>query len=444
MKKLLMALTLTLIAVQAFAIEIKGLVVDDNNKPIGYACVYLQSDPAVGTVTDDYGHFTFVVDYNKYYNDTLIVSFIGYKEAKNSIYNINGWMQKSGADAVLKFKLKAQEQFITEARISEKKGKSKNSEVVAILKQVQMKLQDDFPQIKRQYNVKVDSYMKNEERTMGVEQDIGIISEWPDTTGKNLIKVKFRPNVHKYNVDPEIQAYLDQVKADYAAKQAAKDSAALAEEKAKRSKGMSAEEMMSKAETEGLDSKDIKYAAGKAQDNDVVERHVNNLDSYDVVKGLGNVWPDYVLLGFKDYVKDEDNWTLNKLSEDEYLLRYYDKKRFIGIINANHEFILRINAKDYSVKSYYQHVTVHANIPFGYKLNKKELAMLNGFTGMDIKKFKLKKVDADVDHNAFFVRRNGKLNPTLKTYTANGMAYNRKGEDVKVNVAINMKVLQPL
>ncbi len=191
------------------------------------------------------------------------------------------------------------------------------------------------------------------------------------------------------------------MRSEYEAKKSAQaDSSA---QKLSKNDGPTTEEYLEKLSSNDIDSKDVKSA---------VEKHVQRLDSKDVVKGLGNMWPSWFLLMFDDFSKDVDDWSINKLSDDEYLLHYYDKKRFIGIVKAEHDVTLRINMKDYSVKSYYQNVKVHANIPFGYKLSKKELDILNGFTGMDMNKFKLKKMDANVDHSAFFVRKNGKMVPT--------------------------------
>lgn len=442
MKNFFAVIVSALLCVSASAMDIKGLVVDDKGQPLPYACIYIQSDPNVGTVTDDNGNFELAVDYDKYYRDTLVVSFIGYTESRNSVYNLYGWIEKSGPSAILKFKLHGEPLQLTEARLTEKKGKSKKGEVSNLLKLVGQKLEQDFPEEVRQYKIKADSYIKNNEKIMGVEQDVGIVTETPTPDGSFPVKTKFVTSIHKYNVDPKIDSYLKGMRSEYEAQKSSQaDSSA---QKLSKNDGPTTEEYLEKLSSNDIDSKDVKSAAKKASDEDVLEKHVQRLDSKDVVKGLGNMWPSWFLLMFDDFSKDVDDWSINKLSDDEYLLHYYDKKRFIGIVKAEHDVTLRINMKDYSVKSYYQNVKVHANIPFGYKLSKKELDILNGFTGMDMNKFKLKKMDANVDHSAFFVRKNGKMVPTEKMYNAEGYAYDRKDKGVEINAAVKMSVLQAL
>jgi hypothetical protein len=442
MKKFIAILSLTFLCLSAFSMDIKGLVVDGKDQPLPYACIYIQRDPNIGTVTDDNGNFELSVDYNKYYGDTLVISYIGYTESRTSIYNLYGWIEQSGPNAIMKFRLQGEPLQLSEARLTEKKGKSKKGEIENLLKLVGQKLEQDFPQEVRQYKIKADSYMKNKDKVMGVEQDVGIVTETPTPDATFPVKTKFRTSIHKYNVDPKIDSYLKGMRSEYeASKSAPKDSTAT---KPSKDNGPTTEEYLEKLSTNDIDNKDVKSAAKKASEEDVIEKHVQRLDSKDVVKFIGNAWPSWFLLMFDEFSKDVDDWSINKLSEDEYLLHYYNRKRFIGIVKAEHDVTLRVNMNDYSIKSYYQNVKVHANIPFGYKLSKKELAILNGFTGMDMNRFKLKKMDANVDHSAFFVRKNGKLIPTEKTYTGEGYAYDRKDKGVNLNAAVKLSVLQAL
>ncbi len=188
MKNFFAVIVSALLCVSASAMDIKGLVVDDKGQPLPYACIYIQSDPNVGTVTDDNGNFELSVDYDKYYRDTLVVSFIGYTESRNSVYNLYGWIEKSGPSAILKFKLHGEPLQLTEARLTEKKGKSKKGEVSNLLKLVGQKLEQDFPEEVRQYKIKADSYIKNKEKIMGVEQDVGIVTETPTPDGSFPVK----------------------------------------------------------------------------------------------------------------------------------------------------------------------------------------------------------------------------------------------------------------
>ena len=148
--------------------------------------------------------------------------------------------------------------------------------------------------------------------------------------GSFPVKTKFVTSIHKYNVDPKIDSYLKGMRSEYEAQKSSQaDSSA---QKLSKNDGPTTEEYLEKLSSNDIDSKDVKSAAKKASDEDVLEKHVQRLDSKDVVKGLGNMWPSWFLLMFDDFSKDVDDWSINKLSDDEYLLHYYDKKRFIGIV----------------------------------------------------------------------------------------------------------------
>ena len=80
--KILILILLTLICYSAISqTEIKGTVTSEDNQPIFAANVYLLSNPQAGKTTDFDGNFSLMVE-NAEKNDTLIVSFIGFKTSR--------------------------------------------------------------------------------------------------------------------------------------------------------------------------------------------------------------------------------------------------------------------------------------------------------------------------------------------------------------------------
>ena len=71
----------------AFATTYEGRVVDTHGRAIPYATVYPETQPELGTATNNDGHFSF----NAILTDesTIIISFIGYekKSVKKTIVN---------------------------------------------------------------------------------------------------------------------------------------------------------------------------------------------------------------------------------------------------------------------------------------------------------------------------------------------------------------------
>ena len=63
-------------------LELKGVILDASNEnPLPFANVYLKADIIKGTVTGTDGAFVLFVE-NKFLTDTLVISFIGFKEKK--------------------------------------------------------------------------------------------------------------------------------------------------------------------------------------------------------------------------------------------------------------------------------------------------------------------------------------------------------------------------
>lgn len=390
MRKIILSLLAVLAMSPAFATDIKGLVVDGEGKPLSYASVFLKANPSVGTITDEEGKFDLTVDYAKNYADTLIISFIGYRDRKESIYNLNGWIDQQGPGTILKFKMEDDNLYISEARIVKKKGKkSKYAEMENILELVRQRMDIDFPEGEKAYRMKADTYVKRDGRVLGMEEDIGTVTE---TTGKDKdgtisFKSKFKTDVHKNSLDPKVRAYLDSVK-------------------------------------ENAESKEDSLAS-----------------SVDPAKIIAMGWNDYPIYIFQKLSHEAKEWTINKISDDEFLLRAEMKQGMLGIVRVNYEIILRVNAHTYGLKSYYQNANVKCTIPFGYKLTDDEIRAVNGLTGMDLKQFKVKKLDINAENSAFFVRDNGRLVPTEKSYSAVGSAFGKKNSEIKIDGAVKMNVL---
>ena len=85
--RIIITILFLLNAILSFSqIQIKGVVKDKQGNPVFAANVYLKSEPQKGTTTNFDGEFTLKIS-NK--NDTLIISFIGYKTREFSLSEID-------------------------------------------------------------------------------------------------------------------------------------------------------------------------------------------------------------------------------------------------------------------------------------------------------------------------------------------------------------------
>jgi hypothetical protein len=86
------------------------------------------------------------------------------------------------------------------------------------------------------------------------------------------------------------------------------------------------------------------------------------------------------------------------------VLTYKDNRNFLGILKINLELNLILDPYSYRIQKQSQSFQLEANIPFGYKLNADQLAILKTviLTSGDIEKFRLKRVFADVKRNIIY------------------------------------------
>lgn len=401
-----------LLSFEAFAVEIKGLVVDENNDPLSFASVFLEDSPQIGTVTDDNGRFSLEVDVTTHVYDTLMISYVGYKEYRKSLFDISVGLKGRSASTVLKFKMVPENQYIKEAMVTASKRKlSKKKEMADLLSRVQQQINFDFPMKDRQFKIKADLYARNGGTILGVEEDVGILSEiYKRSKGEISYDAEFKPEYHKYSLAPEIEKFASDSSDKHLA----------------------------------LNKKDLtrneKKEAAKLQQ---VLAESMDKNSPIVVQGVGVLWVDRVIYSFETFAKQPGNWEINEVGDDVLLLIFTEKKNIPGIMKYNYQLVFRVDSHSYSIASYYQKLNAALSIPFGYKLQGDELELFNilSMTGMEVDAFKIKKCNVDVENNAFFVKKGDALVPSEKSFTAVGSALDKKNKGITLNGAVKMVVL---
>ena len=106
---------------------------------------------------------------------------------------------------------------------------------------------------------------------------------------------------------------------------------------------------------------------------------------------------------FEDLKSKLGRWEVSDL-DSVMLLTYRENKNFFGIVKMDLELNYVLDPYSYRMRKISQSLNVWANIPFGYKLNEDQLAILNVImlTENDVEKFRVKRVDADIKRNILF------------------------------------------
>jgi hypothetical protein len=130
--------------------------------------------------------------------------------------------------------------------------------------------------------------------------------------------------------------------------------------------------------------------------------------------------------------------------DSTFLLTYTDKKNFLGIVK--YELVLNyiLDIYSYRVKSLSQSLKINANIPFGYKLDSDQLAIINvvNLAGQEHKKYRAKYIDADIKRNIIYREEYNQVIPSEKNViTKIEMAERKHNKPIYVHQTGSIKVI---
>lgn len=112
---------------------------------------------------------------------------------------------------------------------------------------------------------------------------------------------------------------------------------------------------------------------------------------------------------FENTMNDVKHWTITHENEGETILTHTEKHNFLGLFKAEIISHYIVHSDTYSLLRFSEESHAQLIIPFGYNLKAGDLELLNLLNIEDqaIKKFRLRKVQANVRMNTIFQRDNG-------------------------------------
>lgn len=315
--------------------------VTDGVSPMSYVSVYLKDKPEVGTVTDLDGVFT-LPDLKK--NTTVVLSFVGYK-------TMDLKFKKIPADT-LQITMEEQPILLTEALIPSKTKKlSKRKQMKQLLADVRTQMLKDFPEETRKYKIVSDYDLYEKGRVVAKEEIIGTVAEIPNIGMKKTDSIQIVIDVCKRYRDRLVQHKLDSI--------------------------------------EGT------MKGGKSQ------TLVQLTDSSKFIHRV--LWGSDIKWLFLELDGKISKWSMEE-QDSTFLLTFREKKNYFGIVK--YELVLNyiLDIYSYRVKSLSQSLQVNANIPFGYKLDADQLAIINtvNVAGQELDKYRAKYINADIKRNIIY------------------------------------------
>lgn len=354
-----------LLFILAFITAYMGRVVDEKGEPIPYATVYPEIAPEWGTATNNEGLFRFEANLTK--DSRIIVSYIGYEKATTTAKSL-----EEDSSSIQTIVLREQPIALQEMVIAAKPSKQRNKRkaMAALLHTVYVKLEEEFPDTNAQYQVVSDVRMNSNGSTWGMEQMIANIVVLPEAATEGRDSIQFQGRYCKRFFDARKRAQADSILAGDAI------------------------ERLEKKQKE----KYMRRAANAVDSGVVVHR---------ALFGIGNMRYD-----FEQAMGDTKHWKVSNESEGETVLTHTQTiSKYLGFFKITFQRHYIVDSKTYAVRRFAEHAEVKITIPFGIKLNKDQLQMLN-LVNMDeqrIEKFRLKKLRGNIDMNTIYQRRDGQV-----------------------------------
>lgn len=356
--------------------------VTDGTEPMPYVSVYLKENPEIGTISDMEGVFT-MPDLQK--NTTVVLSFIGYKTMELKF-------KKIPTDTI-NITMVEQPIMLTETLIPSKTKKlSKRKQMKQLLADVKKQMIKDFPEEVRKYRIVSDYDFYEKDRIVAREEIIGTVAEIPNIGMKNTDSIQMVIDVCKRFRDRNVQYKLDSIR------------------------------------------------AGKFKDNRN-QRLANLPDSSKFIHRV--LWGSDIKWLFLELDGKISKWSMQE-QDSTFLLTYHDKKNYFGIVK--YELVLNyiLDIYSYRVKSLSQSLKVNANIPFGYKLDADQLAIINvvNLAGEEHAKYRAKYIDADIKRNIIYREEYDQVIPSEKNViTKVEMAERKHNKPIYVHQTGSIKVV---
>ncbi len=388
MKRLIFNILCALcVAMPISATHYVGRIVDEKGQGIGYATVYPEQDPVEGVATNDDGLFTIDTDLPE--ESTLIISFIGYEKQSLPLQVF----AQDTATIVLREQPIALEETVVAAKASRQRNKRK--QMAALLHAVYVQMERDFSDDPVRYHLVSDVRMDSEGEAWGMEQMIASVVVLPEATKENHDSVQFAGEYCKRFFKPSIRALADTIFAG-----------------------------------DGLEriDKDMRKAATAVDSGVLVHKSLF---------ALGNIRYD-----FDKWVGDVRNWSVSNESEGETVLTHVEKHNYFGIVKYSITRNYILDSETLTVRRFSEYGEGQVNIPFGMKLDKDQLQILNLFNMDDqqIEKFRLRKMNAKVHLNTIYQQRNGHIYILEKNLRSDAMIVGTKQMEIPVQVSATQRV----
>ena len=368
------------------ATECRGVVCDYAGLPVMYATIYMRDNPQVGTATNAQGLFVLTVPPADTLS-SLTVSFVGCEKVE---LPPDVWR----TDDTLRITLREQPIDLQETVVAARKTRSSRRKQLAhILREVYLRLDEQWPHRPMRYTVVSDVRMDAQETAWGMEELVATVVEIPDKGVGNKDSIQFRGEYCKRYCDPDVRMKIDNVMAHENDPQRVRMATA-------------------------LDSGTLTHRA---------LWHLN-------------LHRDRII----DTGDELSRWQVGREDDTRIVLTYKRTHHFLGIVKAQITEHLIVDSYDFTLQSYSADLRIRLSLPFSIRLKGTELEWLNliNMSNNALDKFRLKRGEMHVQVSTLYSVVDGVLVPTEKNMRADAVFQDRNGVALPCRVSATQHVTQ--
>ena len=391
-----------LLIILAIMSSYAGRVVDQKGEPIAYATVYPEIAPEWGTATNNDGSFSFEANLTK--DSRIIISYIGFQKATVSAERLAVSDEELPVITLIEQPI-ALEETVVAAKASKQRNKRK--QMATLLHAVYVQLEKEFPDTNTRYQVVSDVRMDSHESPWGMEQMIASIVVLPEAAREGRDSVQFQGRFCKRFFDASKRAQADSILAGEALERMEKDAKV----------------------PKGTPSNMLRRAANAVDSGVVV---------HEALFAIGNMRYD-----FEQAMTDTRHWTVSNESENETVLTHTQTvSKYLGCFKMTFHRHYIVDSKTYAVIRFSEQAEVKVTIPFGVKLNKDQLQMLNlvNMNEKQIEKFRLRRLRGNISLNTIYQRQDGHVYTQEKNMVCDAFIVGSRNTEIPLVIKATQRV----
>ena len=405
---LVVFVALALSVTPIIAKDIKGKVVDNASNPLKYVSVYLKNNPEISVLSGVDGRFLLNLPDDVEYNDEDLVLFF-HIDYEISEIKISRLKDADSNDVMLFYSTHILDEILVSHKMSKSEQKKHN---MSVLEKFVKQASKDFKFENRTYKVASDFRLLNNKQPVFYSKLIGEHKEMIGAAANKKDSIILNYSDLENHMDESIQLGIKRM-----------------------SDRFISDNVVSKKKRQNKRMLDSTFYEVMLNDS------ILTRDVLSIHEGFWSFNRD-VNERIADIGSSLKRWEIIEGSE-KTILKYSNKKGFLGIVKFEMTVNFIVDPIDYSIKQIFENISAEINIPFGYRLPPDALMLLNLIHADEAPKdkYKVRHIHLDATQNLYYKKKDDILYSDEKSFEAITWLTDTKKNTVNIDIKGLLKVL---